>query len=496
MFRNVEGNNAALHLVKFHIHVHKLKINFPEDCLMKMFMATLEDEARSWYESLPSASIYCLKDFHTMFFEKYKESYPSLNLVQNCCSHVHSFIENLENFHGDNELMDGEIMEALYENPFQQHKENLDDICQDDQDILQQNQDQQAEDGHMVEDDEREGSISDLPTEEDSVQSSQDSISECDAVKSAISDQHLDHDDQEYLMLKPIKENFAVEIIWNAEDTVMDPNVLSHTVSPSLEHSLHEEAIQSVHEKQDEIFVQVSEKSYFDNSLVNDNLIAMSYEDNYYLSKRKQKALSPLSEEEIDQLLKGQVTTQAKADLQCTLGQENVGKTSSSFEKNDSLVISFVDQQTDKAVMFDNLEDCFLFKNDLDHEVERDNMPEFFMVKEPTASTQMAKADTSLCISLPWKSIALLDQNGESTCIFAAGSPNKIVLQDYQDPCGILLQALEKINVVWFIIISFGFSGYFELPTGSSFCLLEISESRNLVCSHLLDWLHWKAHYT
>ena len=45
VFGNVEGNDAALHLVKFHIHVRRLKINFPEDCLMKMFMATLEDEA-------------------------------------------------------------------------------------------------------------------------------------------------------------------------------------------------------------------------------------------------------------------------------------------------------------------------------------------------------------------------------------------------------------------------------------------------------------------
>ena len=52
VFRNVEGNDAALHLVKFHNHMHKLKIDFPEDCLMKMFMATLEDEARSWYESI------------------------------------------------------------------------------------------------------------------------------------------------------------------------------------------------------------------------------------------------------------------------------------------------------------------------------------------------------------------------------------------------------------------------------------------------------------
>ena len=96
MFRNVEGNDVALHLVKFHIHVHKLKIDFPEDCLMKMFMATLEDEARSWYESLPLASIYCLKDFHTIFFERYRESCLSLMLVQNCCEHISNFIEYLE----------------------------------------------------------------------------------------------------------------------------------------------------------------------------------------------------------------------------------------------------------------------------------------------------------------------------------------------------------------------------------------------------------------
>ena len=126
----------------------------------------------------------------------------------------------------------------------------------------------------------------------------------------------------------------------------------------------------------------------------------MSYEDNYYLSKRKQKAFSSLSEDEIDQLLKGHVIAQAKADLQCTHGQESAGEISSSFENDDGLVISFIDQQTDniffhkddKAVTFDNLEDCFLFKNDLDHEdeeyeLERDNMAGFLMVKEPTVNT-------------------------------------------------------------------------------------------------------------
>ena len=55
------------------------------------------------------------------------------------------------------------------------------------------------------------------------------------------------------------------------------------------------------------------------------------HEDNHCLSKRKQKSLSPLSEDEIDQLLKGHVTAQAKADLQCAHGQESVGETYSSF---------------------------------------------------------------------------------------------------------------------------------------------------------------------
>lgn len=46
--------------------------------------------------------------------------------------------------------------------------------------------------------------------------------------------------------------------------------------------------------------------------------------------------------------------------------------------------------------MFDNLEECFLFKNDLDYEIdyepERDSMPEikseFLMLEEFTANTR------------------------------------------------------------------------------------------------------------
>ena len=189
-------------------------------------------------------------------------------LVQECCSHVHSFIEDLENFYGRDDLMDGEIMEALYENPFQWHK--------DDHENLQQDQD-----------------ISTVEDEEILHLDSQQELHE------------MDQQYEEYLY------------------------------TPSLE--------------------------------IN--------EDNHCLSKRKQKVLSPLSEDEIDRLPKGQVIAQANASLQFAHGQESVGETSSSFENDDGLVISFVDQQTDniffhkddKAVMFDNLKDCFLFKNDLQH---------------------------------------------------------------------------------------------------------------------------------
>ena len=174
----------------------------------------------------------------------------------------------------------------------------------------------------MAENDERENDISDLPTEDSSMQVSPVLIVDCDNVQSVTSELHSECDDQAYLVLNPEKESFAVEII----DRVVDSDV---------------------HKKQNEIFVQVSDKSPFNNSLINDSLNALSYEDNYCLSRRKQKALSPLFEDEIDLLLRGLVTAQATADLQCTHSQESVGKASSSIEKDDCLV----DQQIDNVFL-------------------------------------------------------------------------------------------------------------------------------------------------
>ena len=126
-----------------------------------------------------------------MFFERYKESYPSLNLVQNCCKHVYSFIENLERIYEDDDFMDNEIMEALYENPFQKHKESLVDTYQDAQENLQQ-----VRDLSTMENDGRKCLISYLIIAEDSMQENQIPVSDCDKVKLAISDLDSDRDDE------------------------------------------------------------------------------------------------------------------------------------------------------------------------------------------------------------------------------------------------------------------------------------------------------------
>ena len=44
-FPTFQGENTEdplLHLIKFHIHVWKFKFEWHEDCLMKIFMETLE----------------------------------------------------------------------------------------------------------------------------------------------------------------------------------------------------------------------------------------------------------------------------------------------------------------------------------------------------------------------------------------------------------------------------------------------------------------------
>ena len=120
----IYGNEdeVVIHLVRFHMHVCKLKIEFPKDFLMKNFMATLEDKARVWYEGLKSRSLCSLKDFHRIVFGHYGKSHPSSPLFQDCFKSSDDDVECMD---------DEEILEALYEFSSQAS-------FHDDQEIFQQ----------------------------------------------------------------------------------------------------------------------------------------------------------------------------------------------------------------------------------------------------------------------------------------------------------------------------------------------------------------------
>ena len=56
----------------FDIHVCRLKVEWHQDYLMKMFMGTLEGKTREWSEGLDPSSFFSLNDFHKVFYEHYK----------------------------------------------------------------------------------------------------------------------------------------------------------------------------------------------------------------------------------------------------------------------------------------------------------------------------------------------------------------------------------------------------------------------------------------
>ena len=85
----------ALHVIKFHQYMDQANIHH-EDALMKMFMYSLEGDARQWYMSLPISNISSLKDFNAAFFLYCKRIYPAECLFDRCCEgyalYIHSSV--------------------------------------------------------------------------------------------------------------------------------------------------------------------------------------------------------------------------------------------------------------------------------------------------------------------------------------------------------------------------------------------------------------------
>ena len=85
-----------------------------------MFMATLKGKTILLYEGLKWGILYSLKDFHITFFKHYGESNPSFLVFEDCCEFCEHFIKYFENDFGNEECMNDEIIEALYEYSSQQ----------------------------------------------------------------------------------------------------------------------------------------------------------------------------------------------------------------------------------------------------------------------------------------------------------------------------------------------------------------------------------------
>ena len=126
---------------------------------MKMFMETLEERERLWYEGLPPASLYSLKDLHSTFCENYKESHPFIELVENFCGNFESIFQHLGIDMDDEDLMNDEINEALLEFSCQSccsssvsffyslfHKENIEEVV-----FLDTSKEQDYTEYHLVE---------------------------------------------------------------------------------------------------------------------------------------------------------------------------------------------------------------------------------------------------------------------------------------------------------------------------------------------------------
>lgn len=116
IFQDEKVDDALLHLIKFHIHLWRFKVEWHEDCLVKMFMLTLEGKSREWYEGLNLGSLFYLKEFHKVFYEHYKENYPYLSLVENFCDQYKDLIQYLVNIDEDlGNWHPKDLLEAVHE---------------------------------------------------------------------------------------------------------------------------------------------------------------------------------------------------------------------------------------------------------------------------------------------------------------------------------------------------------------------------------------------
>jgi hypothetical protein len=94
IFREHRDDNPAEHLREFHELMHQWEIHH-EDVLMKMFMFSLDGDAREWYRSLPPASISSLREFHAAFNTQCQKFYSSELIHHSCCEEYRDGVQDI-----------------------------------------------------------------------------------------------------------------------------------------------------------------------------------------------------------------------------------------------------------------------------------------------------------------------------------------------------------------------------------------------------------------
>ena len=99
-----------------------------EDVKMKLFMFSLDQEARVWYRSLPRSRISSLKYFHSVFNSFCRTSYAHKFLFEGCCEYNDS----------------KEILKA-HDNPVEETNDHVDNISRIQRSYRQINYEQVSE---------------------------------------------------------------------------------------------------------------------------------------------------------------------------------------------------------------------------------------------------------------------------------------------------------------------------------------------------------------
>jgi hypothetical protein len=103
-FAEKKEDNPSDHLIRFHQCMIQLDV-YHEDVLMKMFVFSLEGDAREWYRSLPPSSISSLNEFHRVFHHRCERYFAQEILLEGCCEKFHSHTQNVYSSSGEHEIL-------------------------------------------------------------------------------------------------------------------------------------------------------------------------------------------------------------------------------------------------------------------------------------------------------------------------------------------------------------------------------------------------------